>query len=67
MTDPNRPIRPACEHRMTKLEILIANHVPHVDHRLRRIEKILFGLLTAIGSGFIGLLWYLIRGHIIFR
>lgn len=60
-------IRPECEHRMTEMETLLKNHIPHVEARLSKIEKILWTIAAAAISGIFGLVVFLIKGHITFR
>jgi hypothetical protein len=39
-----RPIRPECERRITRLETILENHIPHVEEDLKsillKVEKI---------------------------
>ena len=63
-------IRPECEHRITAIETLIRtmleNHLPHLEKRLDRIEKMLWGIVTAAVGGIVGLIIFIIKGHIQF-
>jgi len=59
-------IRPECEHRITTVEALLSNHIPHVNARLDRIEKMLWGIAGAVFAGVIGLIFFMIKGHITF-
>lgn len=54
-------VNPECEHRLTQLETLLENHIPHMDKRIARLEKILWGVAAAIGSELLGLLGYLLK------
>lgn len=65
MTDHDAT-RPECEHRMTQLEELLKNHIPHVNVRLTRIEKILWGVAVFVTIELVGLLIFLLKGHINF-
>jgi len=53
MIEP-REIRPECEHRMTKMETIISNHVPHVNDRLKTIERMLWGLIISMLTVMVG-------------
>lgn len=66
MNEP-REIRPGCEHRFTKMETILSNHVPHVDSRLKELNRKLWIVLGAIAVEVLGLLFYLIRGQIVIR
>lgn len=59
-------INAECEHRMTVMETLLSNHIPHVEKRLGRMEKILIGILVAFATELLGLLFFLIKGRIAF-
>lgn len=49
------------------METLLKNHIPHVERRLGKIEKILWTIAAAAISGIFGLVAFLIKGHITFR
>ncbi len=53
---------PECEHRVTEIETLLSNHIPHVNARLKRMERVLWAIATAM----FGLLIYMIQGHVRF-
>lgn len=41
MNEPreSRPIRPECERRITSLEVLLSNHIPHIEARLNEAKE----------------------------
>jgi len=44
-------IRPECEHRFTKLEELLENHIPHVQQSLGRLEWWIRGIAVVTVAG----------------
>jgi hypothetical protein len=59
-----------CEHRFTSLESAIqqirTNDLPHLQDDVTSIKKMLWGIIIAVCSGFIGLVIFVIKGHITF-
>jgi hypothetical protein len=59
-----------CDHRFTLLEeglkAIKDNELKHINNDLKLIKRILYFILTSVVAGFIGLLFFIIKGHIIF-
>lgn len=63
-------MRPECEHRFTAVEkdiyYIRHNDIPHLAKEVKSIKRLIYAVLTSILTGFIGLIFSIIRGHLKF-